>query len=435
MSAGATVQFLHPAGHARVRQELDDLIESGSISLRAAVCFFTRAGYVLLRRHGAILNKPESFIVVSVDWPTDLDALNELHSLAPGHVYIHLGGATPKEIKVGRALMHSKVLLATGAVSSRLWTGSHNLTGQAITGGNIEAAIQLSASASDPVIQDAIAHLNVCCANAERFDPRQLKRYRSIQTERLPLPPWIRPDRLLVIHAESAVVPPAAPFTVHLRTVPTDFDRYFINDRGVRMYLHPVGGLQRGVPADFRGVTLWTGAVTGINRTDRHPQNGGVKGDFPNANYDLDLRDLFNPPVLSVAGSVTVPATSQIMLRMDGQDQPGVEVYSIEKAPVSNIYDVDEVGQELHGIDPDMQPLFTEDSLSDGGLLYRPVRGMKQAVRVAGYEETMRTDAALISSQNRLAEDKMILYEAKEAAHPADAFLFVSKHVIDRRKQ
>lgn len=435
MSLGVAVQFLHPTGHANVRQELDALIESGSVSLRAAVCFFTRPGFILLRRHKSILNKPESFFVVSVDWPTDLDAVNELHSLAPDHVYIHLGGATPEEIRVGRALMHSKVLLATGAVSSRLWSGSHNFTGQAITGGNIEAAVLLTAPSSHSAMQDAATHLNVCRATAELFDPAQLQRYRDIQDERVPLPPWIRPAKLLIIHAESNVSPSGVPFTVHLRTVPTDFDRYFINDRGVRLYLHPMGGLKRGVPADFKGVTLWTGAITGVNRTDRHPRNSGLKGTFANADFDLDLPDFFNAPVLSVAGSGTLAATSQIVLRMDGQDRAGEEVYSIDKAPVQNIYDADPQGQDLHGIDADMQPYFTEESFREGELVYRQVRGMKQSVKVAGYEETMRTDAALDSPQKQAGPGAMIVYEAKEAARPADAFLFVSKHVIDRRKQ
>jgi len=387
-----------------------------------------------MRRHGAVLNKPESFFVVSVALPTDLDAVNDLHSLAPGHVYIHLGGATPEEFRVGRALMHSKVLLAAGAVSSRLWTGSHNFTGQAITGGNIEGALLLTAPSNHAAIQDAGTHLNICRMTSELFDPAQMPKYKEIQKRQLPLPPWIRPAKLLVIHAESAVVPTNLPFTVHLRTVPTDFDSYFINDRGVRLYLHPIGGLKQGLPADFKGVTLWTGAITGINRTDRHPRNSGLKGNFPNADFDLDLPNVFSSPVLSVAGSTTLPATSQVVLRMDGHDEPGVEVYSIEK-PVANVYDTDAVGQELHGIDADMQPFFTDDSLTHGELVYRPVRGMKRSVKVAGYEETMRTDAALDSRQKRDAQAEMIMYEAKEAARPADAFLFVSKHVVDRRMQ
>jgi hypothetical protein len=51
---------------------------------------------------------------------------------------------------------------------------------------------------------------------------------------------------------------------------------------------------------------------------------------------------------------------------------------------------------------------------------------LRQLVRVAGYEETMRTAQPMRDDNSMLS----LAYEAKEALRPADAFFFVSKYVI-----
>ncbi len=178
------VRFFHFAGHANARPQLDALLRSATRSFRSAVCFLTEPGSLLLRNHSDVLSRAGSFFVASVDWPTDLPSLLALHLKAPNRVYIHLGGSTPEEVRVGRALMHSKILLGEGEEFCQLWVGSHNLTGQAIEGGNIEAAIEMTAPLSSQPIQDAIAHLEVCRATAELFDPSQMPRYREIQERR-----------------------------------------------------------------------------------------------------------------------------------------------------------------------------------------------------------------------------------------------------------
>jgi hypothetical protein len=87
---------------------------------------------------------------------------------------------------------------------------------------------------------------------------------------------------------------------------------------------------------------------------------------------------------------------------------------------------------ELHPIDWEMRRFFTPESVAKGNLVYRPVRGVKQLVRVAGYQETMRS-AEPASAENRDNHMLKLEYEAKAAARPADAFFFVTKHVINRR--
>ena len=86
------IKFHSAAGRASVRAVSDDLIDSASARMRAAVCFFATAGLRVMARHADKLRLPESHFVVSVSPPTDLEAVSSLHSLAPRSVYIHLGG-------------------------------------------------------------------------------------------------------------------------------------------------------------------------------------------------------------------------------------------------------------------------------------------------------------------------------------------------------
>ena len=49
--------------------------------------------------HQSVLEHDESFLVVSVDWPTDLEALCKVAQSHPGKVFLHLGWVTPYEKK------------------------------------------------------------------------------------------------------------------------------------------------------------------------------------------------------------------------------------------------------------------------------------------------------------------------------------------------
>ncbi|RKT47035.1 hypothetical protein [Thiocapsa rosea] len=157
------LQFIHGGAHTPAKPEFDAHLGHGVDGIRLAMCFFLRAGYHILQHHVVALHHPESFVVVSLDFPTDLDALHDLFRLIPGRVFIHLGWVTPEEKKAsGPALMHSKVCLTRASNVRRLWVGSHNLTASAMGGANIEAALLYEASSEDTVIYDAEQHLREC---------------------------------------------------------------------------------------------------------------------------------------------------------------------------------------------------------------------------------------------------------------------------------
>lgn len=98
------LRFLHSKTHTPAKPEFDAHLRHGSEGIRLSVCFFLKAGFEILRRHTVALTHPESFVVVSLDFPTDLDAVDDLHQLIPGRVFIHLGWVTPEEKRLVQPL-------------------------------------------------------------------------------------------------------------------------------------------------------------------------------------------------------------------------------------------------------------------------------------------------------------------------------------------
>lgn len=436
-STSAAVMFHHPDGHADVSSRFVQLLDEATVSLQAAVCFVTQPGARILLRCSASLRLTNSFFVGSIEPPSDLDAFLALHKAAPGHVYIHMGGRTPEAIDVGRSLMHSKVVLAEGNSQCRLWVGSHNLTAAALAGGNFEAGIELLASPQSSVIQDARQHLQNCRMTAEPFDPGQMERYREIQKRRLPLPPWIDRQHLLVIHAEAEVWPSMDRFTVHLLLAPSQFDQYFIVDRPVRLFLHPKGTLSSYRRVDYSQARLWEGAITGVVRTERHPGNRGVQGRFDTADYEIEIADVVSAPRFMPMGSSTITPTSQVVMRVTREMKPGDEVYSTaSESPMKADYVADEAGQKMHEVDEELAGYFTTESVHHGVLIFRQVHGVAPKYSVEGYEPTMRVaqnempllHTHVTDEKRGLPEE--ISYYAKQPRFPLDSFFYVTHYVI-----
>jgi hypothetical protein len=434
-TAAPRVDFFHPAGQSNVRPGLNALISGATKSFRAAVCFFTEAGRVLLSRHESRLKLLDSYFVASVDFPTNLKSLKKLHQMAPGHIYIHLGGTTPEEKGVGRSLMHSKVLLGESDEECQLWVGSHNLTAMAVAGGNFEAGLLISAHTSSQVIRDASAHLEACRTTAELFNPDDMRRYQEIQNRRRRESEWDIERFVLVIHAETTQLPSQSPFITHIQLVPTQYDRLFGMDRKIRLFLHPRGTLNPGRLVDYDKALLWTGEITAVVRTDLHPENRGASGQFANAIYEIDIPDLFTVPVMVGAGQSRVRARTQVVMRLDERGEPGAEVFSLHgRSPIENVLE-SAAPLEMHEADADMLRFFTNQSLDAQTLLYRPATGIRQELRVTGYEETLR--AALprrFRTQEVPDAAERVQYTMSIPENPIDSFLFLSSYVIRPRQ-
>jgi hypothetical protein len=62
--------------------------------------------------------------------------------------------------------MHSKIFYSSDGVTAKVWCGSHNLTGSALQGRNIEAATVVEGPEQHPYFQAVLAHLEGCRSRA-----------------------------------------------------------------------------------------------------------------------------------------------------------------------------------------------------------------------------------------------------------------------------
>ena len=79
---------------------------------------------------------------------------------------------------------------------------------------------------------------------------------------------------------------------------------------------------------------MWMGTQMGVVRTQHHPDNIGVRGEFADADFEVDIPDTVEIPVLVAAGKSRVRAASQVVLRLDERGLSGQEAYSTDGPPV-----------------------------------------------------------------------------------------------------
>ncbi len=261
--------------HGPARSTLDDLLSKGTTRIMVACAFCTGAGVAIMHRHLDRLRAPDSCLVISADNPTDIAAVNDLAKKAPGAVWLHKTGKLPREKGVGSALMHSKVFYSEAGDDCWLWVGSHNLTGRATTGANLEAALLLSGHRSDAPFQAARQHIEACRDEASPcpVEPPQLPDGDSVD--------------VVVIHSEAhELLGDPVPWHVGLGLQSAEYDWSLRPPATVRLYLYRPGELVRG----WRRAAPWVsygGTLTGLNFTDGHPLYPGMAARWDDKHYSI----------------------------------------------------------------------------------------------------------------------------------------------------
>lgn len=163
MSSNLSIRFIHPDANDRGRESLEEVLAHGTEKLAFACAFMTDAGYEIISPHLALIDKPGSFAVVSIQQPTSRKALEDLFVKHPGNTFVHLGTIFDYfEAGSYVGLMHSKLFLASDGKTTKVFCGSHNLTASALLGFNLEAATIIEGPADDPFFVDVETHLNDC---------------------------------------------------------------------------------------------------------------------------------------------------------------------------------------------------------------------------------------------------------------------------------
>ena len=387
----------------KARPLIDEVLERGVDQVALACAFLTGGGAAILKKHAARLRLPGSFLVVAWERPTTLflDALEELHSLFPGNLYVHLGAQTPVEKHVGRGLMHSKVFLARAGDQCWLWTGSHNMTASATQGVNCEAAIVLEGSMSEPVFKDALSHLERCRQEAIVYDPYH--------------PPPIPPSQqTLVIHVECHVALKPSPWFVHLMSPTTAYDKIMTPPASVWLYVYSPGTLASRSPRPT-ALAAYSGTLTALNFTERHPQRG-IVADWQRADYVIDQ----NHGVFHLtAPKPHATGSTQCIFRVEVEEDPSTVWLTGSPTPKLELIAGDTWVSEL---DPEFREFFTPRSLRGGSLVHRDYHDMQPRYRVLR-KEIGPVDAG--SLEERLPGIADAKIEVEEARDVEDQFAFI----------
>lgn len=321
------IRLLHPLPHTPLRSVLEPLFQQAS-RIESAVAFVTKPG---VRTYLTLVPKPSirqnSRFVASIRWPTDLDALRDLAAAMPGRVYIHRGYFLPEESNHDRSLMHSKtVYIENGHGDVHVLVGSHNWTGQALDGNNLEASVHIQCLHGDVFAEQVRMHIDRCVAESELFDPSRLDDYKAIQVALHGSPNNPDEDQfgfvrqpVVVIHAEeneAGLADRLDKLRLYSPVWDAEDDKLFSKDQAVHLYLYPLGSLFTGrLPA--QDPVLYTGLVEMLNRPNERVRRRA----------NCTIRDFDRPVLSDLTGAI--PRESRrpmrqlvIGLRKDGLVRP-----------------------------------------------------------------------------------------------------------------
>ncbi|MGD0899321.1 MAG: phospholipase D-like domain-containing protein, partial [Thermoguttaceae bacterium] len=177
------VQFFDSYPYRTLEPDLQPLL-LGARRLDAAVAFVTRPGVALLRQYLKTHPPGAARLVASVRFPTNLRELANLEDDFPGTVFLHTGFQAPIEKGADRGQFHSKVALVELDDTERcIILGSHNWTGNALHGHNMEAGVILRCQEADAIVAQVRQHIEACARRSEAFVRQRLPFYETIQRD------------------------------------------------------------------------------------------------------------------------------------------------------------------------------------------------------------------------------------------------------------
>jgi hypothetical protein len=251
----------------------------GATGLDVAVAFLTRAGADLFHKWANVIGAKNCRLSVSVQFPTDLDALLDLSQVLGPQLYVHLkcGPQERVESSTLSSLLHSKVTWIKRADRQvSIFVGSHNWTSSALDGVNLEASTRINCDDGDPFEREVKSHLDACARDSVVFNPHDLEYYRSIQVRLYPEgPTGARPLAIrqfekakgTVLHVEGQWANKREPMLLYLPLGEPRLNKWFKSEppTSLYLYLYPPGSLTGHSPPTVKP-DLYQGEVTTHSR-------------------------------------------------------------------------------------------------------------------------------------------------------------------------
>lgn len=154
-------------------------------SFRGCVAFWTiKLDFFSFKAFAKALKKPNSFFCADIQLPTNIENILEYSKFGVEEIYLHKFRQPPSEYTLNTNLLHSKVLLfQLNDTDAEIWIGSHNFTGYAIEGLNLEASISIRCKTNDKIYEEVSEYLEYVKRDfCFKFDPYQVDVYEKLQT-------------------------------------------------------------------------------------------------------------------------------------------------------------------------------------------------------------------------------------------------------------
>lgn len=309
------IEFFDAYPFAEMGTRLRELYR-GARRVEAAIAFVSAYGVERWLELLQAPEPPEARLVVSVRFPTQLAALCRLEPRMAGNLFIHTGYDEPLEKYADRGQLHSKVVLIDyGNGECAAVVGSHNWTEYGLRGVNLEAGVVIHCGSSEPIARQIRQHIDECAARSERFDPKRLRYYATIQAALQVGPASPESDDFegfealdaVVIHAEDETPSgPPEPVQLFLRVhapVPAGF---FARGRQIQLFLYRKGSLF-GHETPTHSPTAFGGTITMENTVADAPV------DARSVNCRIDN---FDQPqlLLEPGGNIPEPAGERVQV-------------------------------------------------------------------------------------------------------------------------
>lgn len=178
------INLQHPELSTSSLNDLDHLVRS-SKRLRMAVAFWTISPDRISDKLPELLGKDGSFACVDFHRPTNIDHICDLANFG-SDIFFHARKIQEKSPDGGFTLpanlLHSKILLFDlNDNEAELWVGSHNWTGWALDGANIETSIRIKINSKAKLYTDTVSLLNSIKKQSYPVVPADRFKYKQIQ--------------------------------------------------------------------------------------------------------------------------------------------------------------------------------------------------------------------------------------------------------------
>jgi hypothetical protein len=286
----------------------------------AAVAFITGAGTQFVKECLALQPTPAVRLVASVRFPTDLGALAGVAGMSRLDLRLHVRTTKNVEPRAERGQLHSKlVLLELDGDERVVVVGSHNWTGFALNGINLEAGVIIHCVEQDSIAGEVRRHIARCALISEAFDPNRLPYYQAVQRDLHvgpgnnrgePFPGFIDNVAVVILAENHADAELPLPLRVFVPPPDERTTRFFPYRRQAYLCLFPPGSLF-GHQQPQAAPVVYAGQVSMNNEPDDDPNLGRAA--------NVELRDLSHPRLTVLPAGVPPPSgeDTQIIVTFD----------------------------------------------------------------------------------------------------------------------